>query len=117
MRTPAGVECRYFYGDYYRGRKREECRLLAQNPQPQQWSPDLCRTCPVPGILRANACPHLVLQASIGRTMLGLKRHVKVDAYCVLSNSVVSEPQIGCGICHPLPPILAGADDGIDPSG
>jgi hypothetical protein len=29
MRTPAGTECKYFYGDYYRGRSQEECRLLA----------------------------------------------------------------------------------------
>ena len=28
MRTPAGKECRYFYGNYHRGRGIEECRLL-----------------------------------------------------------------------------------------
>ena len=28
MKTPAGTECKYFYGDYYRGRNHEECRLL-----------------------------------------------------------------------------------------
>ena len=34
MRTPAGKECQYFYGDYYRGRNQEECRLLSDATPP-----------------------------------------------------------------------------------
>ena len=105
MRTPAGTECPYFYGDYYRGRNQEECRLLEAAPPANHWTPDLCRTCPVPAITRANACPHLVLTASISKTLLGLRRQVKIEAYCTKTNQAVSEPQIGCGECHPLPPI------------
>ena len=59
MRTPAGTECPYFYGDYFRGRNVEECRLL--KAAGQRWTRDLCKTCPVPGIARANACEFLKL--------------------------------------------------------
>ena len=41
MRTPAGTECQYFYGDYRRGRNHEECRLLDEAVPRQQWTPDL----------------------------------------------------------------------------
>jgi hypothetical protein len=54
MKTPAGKECKFFFGDYYRGRNREECRLL--QAAGERWTRDLCRTCPVPGVLQANAC-------------------------------------------------------------
>jgi hypothetical protein len=102
MRTPAGVECPFFYGDYYRGRKQEECRLIGSVPSPKNWSPDLCRSCPVPGILRANACSNMVLEGRVERNLLGLRRRVKVSAFCTLSKKVVTEPYIGCGECHPL---------------
>jgi len=65
MKTPAGSECPHFYGDYFRGRNVEECRLL--KAAGQRWSPDLCRTCPVPGIARANACEFLKLNLTIER--------------------------------------------------
>ena len=102
MRTPAGTECPYFYGDYYRGRSQEECRLLAAATPPEHWTPDLCRTCPVPAIARANTCPHLILSASIKKTFIGLRRQVKIEAYCTKSHKAVTEPQIGCGECHYL---------------
>jgi hypothetical protein len=102
MRTPAGVECPFFYGDYYRGRHQEECRLIGNAPSPNNWFPDLCRTCPVPGILRANACQNMALQGRVERNLLGLRRRVKVSAYCTLIKKVVTEPYIGCGECHPL---------------
>jgi hypothetical protein len=106
MRTPAGVECRYFYGNYFRGRKQEECRLIGDTPPPNHWTSDLCRSCPVPGILRANACPNLVLEGSVSRTFLGLRRMVKVSAYCTKSHKPVAEPHIGCGECHSIPTAL-----------
>ncbi len=103
MRTPAGVECPYFFGDYFRGRNREECRLIGKQPPPHHWTPDLCKTCPVPAITRANACPHMQLKASVTRGFLFLKRQVKVTAYCTKSQQNVAEPAVGCGQCHPLP--------------
>jgi hypothetical protein len=101
MRTPAGFECKYFYGNYFRGRSNEECRLLGEAQPPQLWTPDLCKTCPVPGIQRANACPNLVLHAEVHRSFLGLKRQVRISAYCEKSQRNVNEPEIGCGLCHP----------------
>ena len=101
MRTPAGIECKYFYGDYYRGRSVEECRLLQASGQ--RWSPDLCKTCPVPAISRDNSCEHMVLKAEVSNNLFGLIRKVKISAYCNHTQSVVVDPHIGCGQCHPLP--------------
>ena len=64
MKTPAGTECKYFYGDYYRGRDLEECRLLGA-----VWTRDLCRTCPVPSIGMANACEFMQLRGEVIRPL------------------------------------------------
>ena len=102
MKTPAGKECPYFYGDYYRGRNVQECRLL--KPAGLRWTPDLCKTCPVPGIARANACEFLKLNPSIERPLGAMfQRRVKISAYCEKVKQNVSEPHIGCGECHTLP--------------
>lgn len=102
MKTPFGQECPHFYGDYFRGRNVEECRLLsAQN---QVWSRDLCRTCPVPAIARANSCRHMKLNAVVSRPLSALfQRRVQIRAYCEKSNRHVLEPEVGCGECHTLP--------------
>lgn len=105
MKTPTGIDCHYFYGDYFRGRSLEECRLLKAAGQP--WSPDLCKSCPVPGISRANACQNLTLHASVGRPFSAVfQRRVQVSAWCEKNKRAVAEPHIGCGECHPLPPIF-----------
>lgn len=106
MKTPAGQECKYFYGDYHRGREIEECRLLERTEY--QWTPDLCYSCPVPDILQANACEHMELEGYADRPFPFLKRKVRVKAYCSKTNRDVPEPHIGCGECHPLPPIFTG---------
>ncbi len=106
MRTQSGIECPYFYGNYFRGRKQEECRLIGEQPPPTQWTPDLCKTCPVPAISRANACPNLVLQGKVEAGFLGLKHRVRVTAFCKYSKTPVREPEIGCGHCHELPNIV-----------
>jgi len=99
MRTPAGTECNYFYGDYYRGRQQEECRPLGAS-----WISKLCRTCPVPAIIRANACEHMHLRASVTRPLAaGFQRRVRVTAYCERTQRTGFDPHIGCGECHPLP--------------
>jgi len=99
LRTPAGVECRFYYADYYRGRSRQECRLLARSRASERWTPGLCQTCPVPAIQRANACPNMVLEARVGRRF-GLLRRVVVEAFCTLTKEEVAEPMVGCGHCH-----------------
>ncbi len=108
MRTPAGKECEYFYGDYYRGREREECRLLKNSNPSQNWQPKLCFTCPVPGILQANACEDMRLNARIQRLFFILSPEVVVSAHCSKSNQNVQEPHVGCGQCHSLPPVFTG---------
>ncbi|OQY29187.1 MAG: hypothetical protein B6I38_08480 [Anaerolineaceae bacterium 4572_5.1] len=107
MRTPAGIECPHFYGDYYRGRAREECRLLQSSDPPQDWKAELCKTCPVPSILRANSCENMRLNARVTRSFFDVfQRRVQVSAYCEKTSRVVEKPEIGCGECHPLPPIF-----------
>jgi hypothetical protein len=81
MKTPAGTECPYFYGDYFRGRNTEECRLLKVHGQ--RWTRDLCKTCPVPSISRANACEFLKLTPIVTRPVTALfQRRVEISAFC-----------------------------------
>lgn len=104
MRTPAGFDCAFFYGDYFRGRSREECRLIGNQSPPKHWTPNLCRNCQVPGILRANACEYMTLHAVVKSSLFGFIRRVEVTAFCTKSQTNVAEPHVGCGQCHPLPP-------------
>jgi len=106
MRTPAGKECRYFYGDYFRGRKHEECRLLSTASPPQTWTPDLCSTCPVPVILLANACSNMVLEGQVARPFPFTRRKVEVTTYCTKTLREGFDPFIGCGECHNLPTLF-----------
>jgi len=111
MRTPAGTECKFYYEDFHRGRSKQECRLIQRNPASEPWRPYLCKTCPVPAILRANACPNMVLEARVGRRW-GLLRQVKVQAFCLLAMEKVDEPMVGCGRCHEVRPRPTGEDAG-----
>jgi len=105
MRTPSGIECKYFYGDYFRGRSVEECRLLKASGE--RWTPDLCKTCPIPGIMRANACEFLQLRGRVVRPFsAAFQSRVQVSAFCGKTNRDVKDAHIGCGDCHPLPPVF-----------
>lgn len=105
MKTPAGHDCPYFYGNYFRGRSQEECRLL--KPAGQPWSAGLCKTCPVPAISRANSCQNLVLRPQVTRSLFNFfQARVQISAWCTKSEQNVAEPQLGCGQCHSLPPIF-----------
>jgi hypothetical protein len=114
MRTPAGKECRYFYGNYFRGREIEECRLLDSANPPLRWTQDLCFTCPVPEILRANACQNLILEPKLGRSFPFLKRRVYINTHCSKTMRENFDPHIGCGECHPVPPIFERQSDDPD---
>ena len=109
MQTPAGTECKYFYANYFRGRNHEECRLIGNIKSPHNWEPKVCNTCPVPGILIANACPNMVLKGIIKRSVLGIRKIIDITAYCLKTNKNVSEPEIGCGECHDIE-IIIGSD-------
>lgn len=108
MRTPAGKECRYFYGDYHRGHKREECRLLASALPPLNWTAVLCQDCPVPGILLNNGCPNLMLHPRLDRPFPFLRRRVQVTAFCTQTQRQEFDPNTGCGQCHLIPPEFSG---------
>lgn len=100
MITPAGSECPYYYEDFHRGRERQECRLIERTPGGGTWEPSLCGSCPVPRIVMANACPHMLLEGRVKSGFLGLGKHVEVTATCTQSLETVEEPHIGCGRCH-----------------
>jgi hypothetical protein len=106
MRTPAGKDCRYFYGNYYRGRNEEECRLIGAARPPLHWTRELCGNCPVPGILLANACPTLVLEAQVVRRFPFINRKVQVKARCSKTGRQGFDAHIGCGECHALPEVF-----------
>jgi hypothetical protein len=110
MKTPAGIECRFFYGDYHRGKDREECRLLASAYPPLDWQARLCSTCPVPAILRANSCEHMQLKPCLKRPFPYIRQQVQVQAYCTKTGRDVKEPQLGCGECHQLPEVFISRD-------
>jgi len=74
----------------------------------------MCETCPVPDILRANACERMVLEPELARPFPFLKQQVRVKAYCTKTGRKVAEPHVGCGECHPLPPVFTGEDRGPD---
>jgi hypothetical protein len=100
MRTPAGSECPFYYEDFHRGRSTQVCRLIEHTPDGGRWTPDLCRSCRVPRIALANACPNLVLEAHVRSGFLGLARRVDISATCTRTLASVAEPEIGCGHCH-----------------
>jgi hypothetical protein len=99
MITPAGDECRFYYEDFHRGRSTQECRLIGRNPESEPWEPSLCGTCPVPGILKANASPHLALEGKVVRRFFFLKR---VEVYAVCSKHLIEleDPYVGCPLCR-----------------
>ena len=100
MQTPHGFFCKHYYSDYFRGNTREECRLLSLQPQSVRWSADLCKKCPVPKILLANACQNMTLRAKVVKGILGTNKKVTVSSYCLKAQADVAEPEIGCGLCH-----------------
>lgn len=99
MQTPAGKECKYFYGNYFRGRNHEECRLLISHDQ--EWRPQFCAICKIPEITRANACENMKFTPNVYRPMFILKPKLSIDIFCNKCECNVNNPIIGCGQCHP----------------
>jgi len=65
------VNCRYFYGDYFRGKNKEECRLIAANPENERpWHRGLCDRCGVPELLITSNCRDLLLEGEVKRKFL-----------------------------------------------
>ena len=65
------VNCRYFYGDYFRGKNKEECRLIAANPDTtRSWHRSLCDRCPVPELLLKTTSNDLLIEGEVKRRFL-----------------------------------------------
>lgn len=99
MKTPAGKECKYYYGDFHRGRDVQACRLIEANPDSPPWHPRLCHSCPVPDILRANNASTLKLDGKVVKKFFGFKQQVEVEGWCSECFNVVPDPKQGCPNC------------------
>jgi hypothetical protein len=99
MQTPTGRECKFYYGDFHRGRNVQECRLIERSQDSLPWKPALCQSCPVPDILRANASETLVLDGRVVKKFLGFKQQVEVTGWCSNCFSEVPDPIQGCPNC------------------
>ena len=113
MRTPAGKECKFYYGDFHRGRNVQSCRLIERNPDSPPWRPSLCRTCPVPDILRANDSDTLKLDGKVVSKFFGLKQEVQVEGWCSQCFSAIPDPKLGCPNCDsPRHPSILDLEEG-----
>jgi hypothetical protein len=113
MKTPAGTECKFYYGDFHRGRNVQSCRLIEANPDSPAWQPSLCQTCPVPEILQANAARTLKLSGKVVKKYLGFKKAVEVEGWCSECFSEVPDPKLGCPNCAAKPrPSILDLDEG-----
>jgi hypothetical protein len=60
----------------------------------------------VPGYLRANGNPDMVLELTIEKGFLGLGRTVRANASCRIHLVEIPEPPIGCQRCNAERPNL-----------
>ena len=95
---PEPVDCKYFYGDYFRGRDHEECRLLESSPGNQRpWKRKLCDTCPVPNVVRTTNSSGLALEAEVKRRMF--RERVEITfAVCIEHMLELDDPTY-CPAC------------------
>jgi hypothetical protein len=113
MKTPAGKECKFYYGDFHRGRNVQACRLIERNPDSPPWRPGLCQTCPVPEILLANHSPTMKLDGKVVKKFFGLKQQVEVIGWCSECFSEIPNPMLGCPNCtHHDHPSIFDLDEG-----
>ena len=100
MKTPAGLECRFYYENFHRGREDQECRLIQGNRQSPPWHPSDCANCPVPAILEANNSSELVLEGTVKKGFLNLVgRKIEVRTWCSKHLIDVPNPYSGCPKC------------------
>lgn len=98
MSSNKPVACRYFFGDYHRGKNVESCRLLAANLENDvPWRRAHCDTCPVPETVIASNCRDLALEAEIRRRFL-VERVTITFAVCLKHMEELSDP-LNCPQC------------------
>ena len=112
MRTPAGIECKYYYQDFHRGRNIQECRA-PKLPKSAHWRPSDCAKCPVPSILQANASPNMELSINIKQTWLGFGRKIEAEAFCIRHDVQIEDPYVGCPLCNAERPGLKLFQDAL----
>ena len=93
---PARIDCRFYFEDYHRGREVKECRL-PKSRESAAWNPNVCNTCPVPGILRETNTRSLALEGAIKRRFL-LGERMEVFAICTRHKQQLSNPRV-CPAC------------------
>ncbi|MCB0072117.1 MAG: hypothetical protein KDE20_11690 [Caldilineaceae bacterium] len=108
---PKPVNCRYFYGDYFRGKNHEECRLIEANPEnTRPWKRKLCDTCPVPELLIASNSRDLALEAEVRRKFL--RDQVEVTfAVCTKHMRELDDPRY-CPDCAAERAVASGESGG-----
>ena len=86
------VNCRYFYGDYFRGKNVEACRLLEANPNNTiAWKRKHCDSCPVPAVLISSNSRDLELEGTVTRQFL--RERVQITfAVCTRHMVELSDP-------------------------
>lgn len=99
VKNPAGAECAFYYEDFARGAELQECRA-AKEAGSAQWRPEVCAGCAVPGILKANGSPRLVIAISIGRGWARKRPRVRVTASCSVHGGPLADPYVGCKECN-----------------
>ena len=85
-------DCPYFHEDSHRQATRRACRLVQRSPDSLPWHARLCRSCPVPGLLRANPCRHLALEARVVRKW-GVFSRVEPYTACTAKVIELSNPE------------------------
>lgn len=122
---PNALACVFYHEDSHRQATKRACRLIERNPQSAPWQPGLCRTCPVPGLLKANPCIHLALEAKVVRKM-GIFQRVEPYTVCTAKLIELSNPDVcwkGCDqftTKQPASPVISidalmGAGEGRSP--
>ena len=70
---------------------------MPQSRESAAWNPNVCNSCPVPGILRATNTRHLALEGTIkSRFLLG--NRMTVFAICTRHKQQLSDPRV-CPAC------------------
>lgn len=98
MKTPAGMDCAFYYEDFRRGAEVQECRA-ERAPRSAEWRPCDCGRCAVPRILVANGSALLRLVIDIRPGVLGVGRRVDVTASCA-RHGAIADPYVGCPVCN-----------------
>jgi len=88
------------------------CRLIERNPDSPPWRPQLCETCPVPDILRANQSDTLKLDGKVVKKLFGLKQQVEVEGWCSECFNAVPNPMLGCQNCAANKPSIFDLKEG-----